>query len=91
MLRVLGDYFVERKQRNEVRERHETVENVRNSPYRRYGHVRTDKHGKNVQRAVNHDCRFVFAAEVFKTPLAVVVPAQNCCERKEHKAYHQNK
>ena len=77
-------------ERDEVREGHESVEDVRETPDGADCEIRPDEDDEDVERAVDVDRSLVLPAdEVLKALLGVVVPAQNRREGEECEGDHQ--
>ena len=77
-------------ERDEVGDRHQAVENIRDVPHRLNGHIRPDKHSHDIQHPVRPNGRLFSAGDVFEAALAVKIPAENGREREKDQADHQN-
>ena len=79
------------KQRDHIRDRHQTVKDIRDGPYCFYGHVRSDEYCKDIQPAIGQNRFFMATGQVLQTTLTVVIPAEDRRKCKEHETDHQDK
>ena len=61
------------KQRDHIRDRHQTVKDIRDGPYCLYGHVRSDEYCKDIQPAIGQNRFFMATGQVLQTTLTVVI------------------
>lgn len=83
------DDAVERQKRDQIGERHQSVEDIRDIPYRRYSHIGADKDAAYVQIPIDLHCFFISVEQVFQAALTIIILSQNRRKREEHQADHQ--
>ena len=76
------------KQCDHIRNCHQSVEDICDSPYCTYGHVRSDKYCKNVKPAICKDCFFMSMCQIFQASFTVVIPSKDCRECEEYQTDH---
>ena len=83
------DHTAQCEKSDQVRERHQGIEDICDVPYSCYCHVWSDEYADDVQPAVGFYCGFVSVEQVFQTSFTVVIPSEDRCECEEYQAQHQ--
>ena len=73
---------------NHIWNRHQSIKDICNCPYRAYGHIRSDKYSDDIDPTENFYVLYVAAAQIFQTALAVIIPAKNCRKGKKYQTKH---
>lgn len=78
-------------QRDHIRDRHQAVEDIRDSPDGGNRHIRSDKDSCDVEPAIHEHTLLISVGKILQAAFSVVVPSENCRKREKYQTEHQQK